>query len=212
MLIFISFCSKERFRLSSAKLRCFQHYVSENRLFLVFLRKLCFWPFILSKTCFGVLAMKSDVSSILLQRNSDFVFRFWIPFLESHSSENTFLYVGNKIALLWVLYHKKSVFAFSLLKHVGLNFIAQKTFWFVCCNIGLFSVLLHQKKVFFQYAASHPDFHLILLKQRFCFLLAKLRCLRIVFLRTTLFSVSVTKLHFGRSILLKNVLACWQLN
>ena len=101
---------------------------------------------------------------------------------------------------------KKSVFAFSLLKHVGLNFIAQKTFWFVCCNIGLFSVLLHQKKVFFQYAASHPDFHLILLKQRFCFLLAELRCLRIVFLRTTLFSVSVTKLLFGRSILLKNML------
>ena len=100
---------------------------------------------------------------------------------------------------------KKSVFAFSLLKHVGLNFIAQKTFWFVCCNIGLFSVLLHQKKVFFQYAASQPDFHLILLKQRFCFLLAELRCLRIVFLRTTLFSVSVTKLHFGRSILLKNM-------
>ena len=107
---------------------------------------------------------------------------------------------------------KKSVFAFSLLKHVGLNFIAQKTFWFVCCNIGFFSLLLHQKKVFFQYAASHPDFHLILLKQRFCFLLAKLRCLRIVFLRTTLFSVSVTKLHFGRSILLKHFLVFWQLN
>ena len=107
---------------------------------------------------------------------------------------------------------KKSVFAFSLLKHVVLNFIAPKTFWFVCSNIGLFSVLLHQKKVFFQYAASHPDFHLILLKQRFCFLLAKLRCLRIVFLRTTLFSVSVTKLHFGRSILLKHFLVFWQLN
>ena len=57
-------------------------------------------------------------------------------------------------------------------------------FWFVCCNIGLFAVLLHQKGVFFQYAGSHPDFHSILLKQRFCFLLAKLRCLRIVFLRT----------------------------
>ena len=201
MLIFISFCSKEPFRLFWAKLRCFQHYASEKRLFLGLLRKLCFWPFILSKTCFGVLAMKSDISSILLQRNSDLVFRFWMPFFDSHNSENTFLYVGNKIALLWVLYHKKSVFAFSLLKHVGLNFIAQKTFWFVCCNIGFFSLLLHQKKVFFQYAASHPDFHLILLKQRFCFLLAELRCLRIVFLRTTLFSVSVTKLHFGRSIL-----------
>ena len=96
---------------------------------------------------------------------------------------------------------KKSVFPFSLLKHAGLSFIAQKTFWFVCCNIGLFSLLLHLKKVFFQYTASHPDFHLILLKQRFYFLLAELCCLRIVFLRTTLFSVSVTKLHFGRFIL-----------
>ena len=28
------------------------------------------------QTCFGVLAMKSDVSSILLQTNSDLVFRF----------------------------------------------------------------------------------------------------------------------------------------
>ena len=81
----------------------------------------------------------------------------------------------------------------------------QTMFLFVCCNIGLFSVLWHQIEVFFQYAGSHPDFHSILLKQRFCFLLAKLRCLRIVFLRTTLFSVSVTKLHFGRSILLKNM-------
>ena len=150
---------------------------------------------------FCVLAMKSDVSSILLQTNSDLVFRFWMPFLDSHSSENTFLYVGNKIALLWVLYHKKSVFAFSLLKHVGLNFIAQKTFWFVCCNIGFLLLLLHQKKVFFQYAASHPDFDLILLQQRFCFLFAELRSLRIVFLGRTLFSVSVIKLHLGGFIL-----------
>ena len=201
MLIFISFCSKEPFRLFWAKLRCFQHYVSEKRLFLGFLRKLCFWPFILSKTCFGVLAMKSDVSSILLQTNSDFVFRFWIPFFDSHSSENTFLYVGKKIALLWVLYHKKKRFCFFVAKTRWTQLYSTKNIWFVFCNIGLFSVLLHQKKVFFQYAASHPHFHLILLKQRFCFLLAELRCLRIVFLRTTLFSVSVTKLHFGRFIL-----------
>ena len=116
MLIFISFCSKEPFRLFWAKLRCFQHYVSEKRLFLGFLRKLCFWPFILSKTCFGVLVMKSDVSSILLQTNSDLVFRFWMPFFDSHSSENTFLYVGNKIALLWVLYHKRKRFCFFVAK------------------------------------------------------------------------------------------------
>ena len=39
---FTWFYSK-RFRLFSAKLRCFQHYVSHKKK-----RKLCFWPFILS--------------------------------------------------------------------------------------------------------------------------------------------------------------------
>ena len=117
----------------------------------------------------------------------------------------------NRAALSFISQIKR--FCFFVAKTTWTQLYRTKNmFWFVCCNIGLFSVLLHQKKVFFQYAGSHPDFHLILLKQRFCFLLAKLRCLRIVFLRTTLFSVSVTKLHFGRSILLKNVLACWQLN
>ena len=157
--------------------------------------------------------MKSDVSSILLQKNSDFVFRFGKPFFESHSSENRFFlcWQQNRAALSFISQIKR--FCFFVAKTCWTQLYRTKNmFWFVCCNIGLFSVLLHQKKVFFQYAGSHPDFHLILLKQRFCFLLAELRCLRIVFLRTTLFSVSVTKLHFGRSILLKNVLACWQLN
>ena len=134
MLIFMSFSSKERFCLSSAKLRCFQHYVPENRLFL---RKLCFWPFFLSKPCFGVLAMRSDASRILLQKKQWFRFSirntlFWVSWYQKF----LFLYVGNKIALLWVLYHKKSIFAFSLLKHVGFSFIAQKTCF------GLFSVIL----------------------------------------------------------------------
>ena len=134
------------------------------------------------------------------------------PFLSLMVAKIRFLYVGNKITLLWALYHKKSIFAFSLLKHVGFSFIAQKTCFGLFSVILLFSVLLHQKKVFFQYAGSHPGFHLILLRQRFCFLLAKLRCLRIVFLRTSLLSISVTKLNFGRSFLLKNFLAYWQLN
>ena len=198
MLIFISFCSKERFRLFSAKLRCFQHYVSENRLFLVFLRKLCFWPFILSRACFGVLARKSDVSSILLQKAISF-FVCEYPFLSLIVAKIRFCMLATKSRCFEFFVRKKSVFAFLLLKHVRLS--TENMFWFVCCNIGLFSVLLDQKKVFFQYARSQPGFQLILLKQRFCFLLAKLRCLRIVFLRTTLFSVSVTKLHFGRSIL-----------
>ena len=141
--------------------------------------------------------MKSEVSAIMLPKNSDFVFCCLIPFFEPHSSEKTFLFAGNKIALLWALYYEKKRFSFFVAKTRCTQLYSTKNmFWFVCCNIGL----LHQKKVF-EYAASHPDFHLILLKQRFCFLLAELRCLRIVFLRTTLFSVSVTKLHFGRFIL-----------
>ena len=114
------------------------------------------------------------------------------------------MHVGKKIALLWVLYHKKKCFCFFVAKTRKTQLYSTKSmFWFVCYNIGLFSVLLHQKMVFFQYARGHRDFHLILLKQRFSFLLAKLHCLRTVFLRTNLFSVSITKLHFGRSILPK---------
>ena len=101
-------------------------------------------------------------------------------------------------------YITKKVFCFFVAKTRKTQLYTTKNiFWFVCYNIGLFSVLLHQKMVFFRYAGGHADFHLILLKQRFSFLLAKLHCLRIVFLRTNLFSVSITKLHFRRSLLPK---------
>ena len=141
MLIFISFSSKERFRLSSAKLRCFQHYVPEKRLFL---RKLCFWPFFLSKTCFGVLAMRSDASRHLLQKNSDFVFRFGIPFFESHGSENTFFvcWQQNRTALSFI--SQKKHFCFFVAKTRWIQLYSTKNmFWFVFCNTALFSVLLH---------------------------------------------------------------------
>ena len=42
-------------------------------------------------------------------------------------------------------------------------------FWFVSGKIGLFPVLLHRKKVVCQFAASHFDFYLILLKTTFLF-------------------------------------------
>ena len=136
MLIFISFCSKQRFDLFSAKLRYFQHYVSENRLFLVFVRKLYFRPLILSKTCFGVLAMKSKVSGILLQKNSDFVFRCLIPFFGPQVAKIRFYLLATKLLCFELYITKKSVFAFSLLKHVALGFIAQITCF------GLFAVIL----------------------------------------------------------------------
>ena len=94
-------------------------------------------------------------------------FVFECPFSTLIVAKIRFCMLATKSRCFEFYITKESVFAFSLLKHVGLNFIAQKTFWFVCCNIGFFSLLLHQKKVFLQYAASHPDFHLILLKTTF---------------------------------------------
>ena len=85
--------------------------------------------------------MKSEVSGILLKKNSDFVFRCFNSFFGPHSSENTFLFAGNKIALLWALYYEKKRFSF---------FVA-KTRWT-------------------QSAASHFDFNLILLKTTFLFI------------------------------------------
>ena len=58
------------------------------------------------------------------------------PFLSLIVAKIRFLYVGNKIALLRFLYHKKSVFTFSLLKRVGFSYIAQITCF------GLFAVVL----------------------------------------------------------------------
>ena len=74
-------------------------------------------------------------------------------------------------------------------------------FWSVCRKVVCFAVILHRKKVFFRFAASPPNFSLILLKQRFYLCLAKLRCSRILLLRTTFSSSFVSKLHIWRSIL-----------
>ena len=74
-------------------------------------------------------------------------------------------------------------------------------FWSVCRKVVCFAVILHRKKVFFRFAASPPNFSLILLKQRFYLCLAKLRCCRILLLRTTFSSSFVRKLHIWRSIL-----------
>ena len=74
-------------------------------------------------------------------------------------------------------------------------------FWSVCRKVACFAVILYWKKVFFQFAASPPNFSLFLLKQRFYLCLAKLRCSRILLLRTTFSSSFVSKLHIWRSIL-----------
>ena len=67
-LIFTWLYSKQRFRLFPAWLRCFQHFVSENRLFLSFVPKLHFWPFILLKPSFDLVATKLEASSFMSQK------------------------------------------------------------------------------------------------------------------------------------------------
>ena len=67
-LIFTWLYSKQRFRLFPAWLRCFQHFVSENRLFLSFVPKLRFWSFILPKPSFGLVATKLEASSFMSQK------------------------------------------------------------------------------------------------------------------------------------------------
>ena len=63
-LIFAWFYSTKRFCLFPARLRCFQQYVSEDRLFLSSLPKLRFWPFILPKPSFGLVATKLEAWSL----------------------------------------------------------------------------------------------------------------------------------------------------
>ena len=69
-LIFTWFYSAKRFGLFPASLRCFQQYVSENRLFLSSLPKLRFWLFILPKPSFGLVATKLKASSFMSQKAS----------------------------------------------------------------------------------------------------------------------------------------------
>ena len=89
----------------------------------------------------------------------------------------------------------------ELYKHVALT--QKNMFWPVSRKVVLFPALLQGKKVSFQFALSHPAFHLIYSKERFYLILAKFRCFRILSLRRTFSFVFVTKLHFWCSILPK---------
>ena len=216
-----------------ARWRCFRILFLRTTFTSVFVTKLYFWCSILLEKCFGLLATKSDYLWAVYHKNQRFTFLclkyaafsfireetclglFAVKLVSSqrYCTGKRFSASLQRVMLLFISFCSKERFvclrlsyvvlciteqAFPYLprERVGFGFIAQKTCF------GLFALILG---CFLCYCTK-PDFHSILLKQRFCFLLAKLRCLSIVFLRTTLFSVSVTKLHFGRSILLKNML------
>ena len=121
------------------------------------------------------------------------------PFLSLIEAKIRFCMLATKSRCFeFLVTKKKSVFAFSLLKRVRL--ITENMFWFVSCNIGLFSVLLHQKKGLLPVCRESTWFSLDFTQTTVFSFFWLLRCLRIVFLRTTLFSVSVTKPQFGRPI------------
>ena len=113
-LSFTWFYSKLRFRVFSAKIRCFQHYVSDNRLLLVFVRKLCFWPFI--DNMFWCVGNEIGSFERYVTKKQRFGFRCKIPFFQSPSTKNKFWFVGNEIKLLWGLNHKKERFCFFVAK------------------------------------------------------------------------------------------------
>ena len=68
------------------------------------------------------------------------------PFLSLMVAKIRFLYVANKIALLWVLYHKKNRFCFFVAKTSWIQLYSTKNmFWFVFCNIVVFSAIASKK-------------------------------------------------------------------
>ena len=110
-----------------------------------------------------------DVSSMLLQKNSDFVFRFGIPFFESHSSENTFsvCWEQNCAALSFISQIKAFLlrtFFCSRIQNYTLDALYHWKACFGLFAVKLFPAILHRKNVFCQFVLSHFDFYLILLK------------------------------------------------
>ena len=93
--------------------------------------------------------MKSDVSSISLQKNSDFVYRFGIPFFESLSSENTFFacWQQNRAALSFIS-EKKSVFAenFFLFKKPEFKFYGKQIKTCILCYKAEYNVFSNEKE------------------------------------------------------------------
>ena len=139
---------------------CFQHYVSESRIFLFSELNFAFEPL-----SYGIHVLvcwqRNWKLRTLCQKKQRFSFSPENTLLKLHNTENMFWLVGTKIGFFELYIAKSSVFAFCLLKHVALT---QRS---VCRKVVLFPWLLHGKKVFFQFAASHPAVLLILLKTTF---------------------------------------------
>ena len=131
------------------------------------------------------------------------MFRWKTRCFEFCSTENIFWLVGNEIELLWALYRKNQRFCFFLATRRCTQPCSTKKKCF-----GLFAVKLcvlqwycTGKRFSFSLQRVRLIFPWFYSKQRFYLCLAKLRCSRILLLRTTFSSSFVSKLHIWRSIL-----------
>ena len=166
-----------------AKVRCFNIMFLRTGFSFFSQLNCAFDPyFILRKTCVG-----NEIESfeLYVTEISDLVSRWKTHCFKLHSTENMFWLIGNEIG-----FHELYMFAKTRCTDT------KNMFWPVSRKVVLFPALLQGKKVSFEFAASHPAFHLIFLERTFLLNLAKLRCFRILSLRRTFSFVFVTKLHF----------------
>ena len=89
-----------------------------------FVTKLHFWRPLFPKTFWVFFATKVEASSLISQKTAIWFYRCKIRCFKLHITNNMFCFVNNSIGLPWALSCKKSVFAFLLLKHVAISFIA----------------------------------------------------------------------------------------
>ena len=115
---------KKRFPLLLAQLPCFEHYVSDNRLFLFFVPKLHFMSqkaayvtklhlghSILPKKCFGLLATKLGYLQLYDTKKKRFLLSvFKIRCVQLYCRKNMFWFVFRKIGRFPAILHGKQCF------------------------------------------------------------------------------------------------------
>ena len=147
--------------MSSAKLRCFQHYLFESNHFLCVVTKLHFWRSLLPKICFGFFCNYIGSSELYITKKQ--LFGFIVAKCAAWSfiaSRICFASLTTTLSFLELYIAKKKAFL------IFLFFVAEtrwnqlykrkSIFWFVCRKIVLLPALLHLGKIFFQFAAKLP--------------------------------------------------------
>ena len=164
-LIFSWFYWKQRFRLFSAKLRCFQHYVCENSLSFFSYLNCAFNPLSHRKHVLRFFATKLEAYwNLISQKTVICLFVAKYAALNFIAPTICFSLLKTKLGLLKLYIAKKGIVAFLLVKHIAINFVAQKP------SFGLFAVKLCCCQRYWtcrRFSSSFqrvPSFNFILLK------------------------------------------------